>query len=324
MSGRWEQAVPSCGYANKARVVQDVKELLIQTRSLAAKVEGYVFNDGKSAQLVSLNGTLPIFYRGNQYNIPIRIWVSRGYPNQAPIAYVTPTKGMRIHRGHPNVDESGVVYMSGNVWNHSSTLSTLCALLAQRFSIKPPVYAVSSNRRPPVVVARPTVRAQPQYPMSTVRNDVKANQQHNGYGHPSARLYQQANPYADPKAQLKEKLLGQTRAALTKRAEERLGAQTQEINRLLECKSKLQQGELYLTQSSAVIAREKEQLEKSIQLMQEKEKSVITWIEENKDKEIDVDKAIDGRDTWSRQILEEVAKDHAIEDAIYTLDKVKE
>jgi len=323
---KWDGQLGACGYINQTKVQAEVKEVLFQTKSLQPVVEAFVFNDGKMTNLLALKGTVPIYYKGHQYNIPMKICITKEYPQKAPIAYVTPTKDMRIHRGHPNVNESGSVYMSYPLWQAGSNLVTLIIALSESFSKKPPVYrATTAQRRPPQYrqqqpqqaypVARPVAR--PQY-------QQQQQQQQAVQRHPSTNLYQASNPYADPKAQRKEELLQKAREALTTNTVERLSAQTEEITRLLDYEQKLKQNKLALARGKAEMEHEKKLLESSIAALDTQGKTLNAWISENKNKEVDVDEAIDGRDTWSKQILDEVAKDSAIEDALYALDKALE
>lgn len=50
-------------------------------------------NDGTTSTLLNLEGTIPIFYRGNQYNIPVEFWIAESYPMAAPVCFVRPTAG---------------------------------------------------------------------------------------------------------------------------------------------------------------------------------------------------------------------------------------
>ncbi len=149
------------------RVVQDVNNLLRQSNSIASKIGelgmishhipssyeirvirrlglthcglcccwvvcvGSVHNDGRSSTLLQLYGTVPIFYKSRQYNIPINIWLVEKYPTHPPTCYVTPTKEMRVKPGHRHVDAMGLVYLPYlNQWNSQS--SNLAELVRAR------------------------------------------------------------------------------------------------------------------------------------------------------------------------------------------------
>ena len=66
------------------------------------------YDDGRTQLLLLLSGTIPIQYRGATYNIPMDIWVPRGYPREPPILYVRPTVDMLVRKSK-NVDVSGRV-----------------------------------------------------------------------------------------------------------------------------------------------------------------------------------------------------------------------
>lgn len=49
-------------------------------------------------------------FSGQQYNIPITIWLRTKHPQQGPLVYVTPTTGMGINQSQ-YVDSNGLVYL---------------------------------------------------------------------------------------------------------------------------------------------------------------------------------------------------------------------
>lgn len=59
---------------------------------------------------MNLNGTIPVFYKQRQYNIPIVIWLYDKHPMIAPMVFVQPTTTMVIRQGR-HVDASGKVYL---------------------------------------------------------------------------------------------------------------------------------------------------------------------------------------------------------------------
>lgn len=81
-------------------------------------------NDGSSHNLLCLAGTIPILFRGIQYNIPMIIWLVKNYPRSPPFCYVLPTNGMQItvvlliecivdmviKENHKHVDKNGLCY----------------------------------------------------------------------------------------------------------------------------------------------------------------------------------------------------------------------
>lgn len=67
------------------------------------------FENGTSALLLVLRGTLPVAFRGATYRYPIALWIPYNYPQEAPMSFVVPTKDMVVRPGqHVSVD--GRVY----------------------------------------------------------------------------------------------------------------------------------------------------------------------------------------------------------------------
>lgn len=128
-----------------------------------------VFNDGSRKELINLQGTIPVTYKGNVYHIPISIWVMDTHPNNAPMCYVNPTPEMNIKVGI-YVDHNGKIYLPylhdwvpvskqknyhyfflykykyfSLFYQHSSDLLGLIQVMIVTFGDHPPVYAKSSQ-----------------------------------------------------------------------------------------------------------------------------------------------------------------------------------
>jgi ESCRT-I complex subunit TSG101 len=67
------------------------------------------YENGASALLLQLSGTLPVTFRGTTYRFPIALWVPHGYPHESPLVYVTPVEGMVVRPGQ-HVDPQGKIY----------------------------------------------------------------------------------------------------------------------------------------------------------------------------------------------------------------------
>ena len=65
-------------------------------RGLSPQFEKFVFDNGDVAQLLNLNGTIPVDYKGSSYNIPVCIWFLTEFPYTAPMGFVVPTKDMQL------------------------------------------------------------------------------------------------------------------------------------------------------------------------------------------------------------------------------------
>ncbi|CEM25392.1 unnamed protein product [Vitrella brassicaformis CCMP3155] len=129
-------------YSNLHRVKRDVQQLMSQVTSLRPSV-GDFSNQGRSIKLFYLYGTIPIYYNGAQYNIPVTIYLDPPYPNSGPRCFVSPTANMAIKPRHKHVDSKGMIYLPYLAsWNPSqSTLTELMTIISSTFSTDPPVYS---------------------------------------------------------------------------------------------------------------------------------------------------------------------------------------
>jgi len=84
------------GHPNRNRVRNDVNALVRQYGSLTCRLGKHIANDGSEQRLLTVEGTLPINYKGNTYNIPVELLVSAAYPAAAPLCFVRPVKGMEV------------------------------------------------------------------------------------------------------------------------------------------------------------------------------------------------------------------------------------
>ena len=82
-------------YRNVESCKRDILAALHHYRGLQPRQQKYVFNDGRSRDLICLEGTIPVPYKGQSYNIPVSIFVLDTHPTHAPICYVRPTSEMR-------------------------------------------------------------------------------------------------------------------------------------------------------------------------------------------------------------------------------------
>lgn len=101
-----------------------------------------MFNDGTVKQLINLQGTIPVRYKGNTYHIPICIWLLDTHPRYAPICYVKPTSDMHI-KVSMYVDHNGKIYLPYlHEWTPmQSDLLGLIQVMIVTFGEYPPVYS---------------------------------------------------------------------------------------------------------------------------------------------------------------------------------------
>jgi len=288
----------------KPRITRDITNLMLQCNSLQCKVGTLVQSDGRQHTLAHLAGTVPIFYHDTQYNIPIAIWIPSGYPKVPPTCYVTPTKDMRIKPKHKHVDMQGMVYLPYlSQWNEQSSLVELLTFMSSVFSEAPPVFKASAPaavQPPPPHYAphpQPQIQPQPSQPKPPSEADLRAARKNELVALVSARLHRglshrtQQHRTLTTALQSEENMLKERQTVLQQRLD------------------KAKEEQAHLVQTSAQLQQQSQQLEQ--------------WLNqhENTNVDIDVDSVVYARDTWSQQLLEAVAEDHAIEDTLYVLDR---
>ncbi|XP_033009937.1 tumor susceptibility gene 101 protein isoform X2 [Lacerta agilis] len=142
-------------YKYRDLTVQEIVSVITQYKDLKPVMDGYVFNDGSSRELMSLTGTIPVNYKGNTYNIPICLWLLDTYPYNPPICFVKPTSSMTIKTGK-HVDANGKIYLPYlHEWKHpQSDLIGLIQVMIVVFGEEPPVFS-----RPTISAAYPPYQA---------------------------------------------------------------------------------------------------------------------------------------------------------------------
>ncbi|XP_046332720.1 tumor susceptibility gene 101 protein-like [Haliotis rufescens] len=154
---------------------REVTNILGQYRDLRPSHDNFVFNDGTQKQLLNLEGTIPVPYKGNVYNIPMCIWIMDTHPYNPPMAYVRPTSSMQIK---PNryVDANGKVDLPYlREWKYTgSDLLSLIQILIFSFGEECPVFSRHAPSQPPPYPmgqgggGGPPMGGQPPYPTGQV------------------------------------------------------------------------------------------------------------------------------------------------------------
>lgn len=138
-------------YKNPDVAKRDVLNALQHFGDLRPKPDDFVFNDGMKKNLLQLDGTIPVQYKGATYNIPICIWLMDTHPYNPPMVFVKPTSTMQIKQGR-NVDSNGKVDLPYlREWRFpNSDLVGMIQILTIVFGEEPPVYSrASSQQQPP-------------------------------------------------------------------------------------------------------------------------------------------------------------------------------
>ena len=122
-----------------------------------------MFNNGSEAHLLNIWGVLPIYYipcNGQQFNIPIQIWLPPKFPYEAPLAFVKPVENMQINPRCKFVDPNGQIWTDYlKVWEApNSTLLDAVADMQIMFGQCTPVCLKEQNNASP-----PSPRTRPNY-----------------------------------------------------------------------------------------------------------------------------------------------------------------
>lgn len=152
-----DSVIASAGYSypSASYLSNEFKAITARYPSLRVLILSYM-----GRPLLSLEGTLPITYKGSRYNIPVRFIYPDGYPSYPLSAQVVPTSGMGI-KVSEYVDSKGSVnsqYLA--YWRSSYGTATLAEEMIQKFSASPPVYSKASQEAPKPVVRPPAVPEQ--------------------------------------------------------------------------------------------------------------------------------------------------------------------
>ncbi|XP_013413928.1 tumor susceptibility gene 101 protein isoform X2 [Lingula anatina] len=129
---------------------RDILQAFSNFKDLRPNVDSFVFNDGNRKELLCLEGTIPVTYRGTTYNIPVCLWLLETHPYNPPMVYVKPTATMQIKPGQ-HVDANGRVYLPYlHEWRHpQSDLFGLIQIMGIIFGENPPVFAKKTGGPPP-------------------------------------------------------------------------------------------------------------------------------------------------------------------------------
>jgi len=127
---------------NKPKIRTDIIELVSSCKSLTPKVDKLTHYDGRETQNIKATGTIPMFYQGVQYNVPLDIFVSDRHPMLPPSVFVRPTANMMIKSNHRFVENDGHVqthYLTA--WKPHIKLTELVQSLSAYFSEEPPLFS---------------------------------------------------------------------------------------------------------------------------------------------------------------------------------------
>ncbi|KAG7319474.1 hypothetical protein KOW79_016617 [Hemibagrus wyckioides] len=144
------KTLAECNYCYPAEVLAEVREVTAAFPDLHLYVDYYYYPNNDRKKLVHLRGTVPVFYEGVQYNIPVCIWLHNTHPQNPPRCLVCPLRSMVINSRSSSVDAQGHVLLHCiSNWKHGwSNLSIVLEEMVAAFQREPPLFSTHPNRSP--------------------------------------------------------------------------------------------------------------------------------------------------------------------------------
>ncbi|KAK5969620.1 Tumor susceptibility protein [Trichostrongylus colubriformis] len=346
----------SAKYVDSAK--SDILGALAEFKDLLPDTESYTFPDGKRRTAFRLHGTIPVFYKGARYNIPISVYLWDTHPYYAPICYVCPTPTMVI-RESEHVTKQGRVFLPYlNEWRFPGyDLNGLLQVMAMVFQEKCPVFAKSSsasaNSTPTPTTATsqttpsyptpyPTTNPSIPTPYPTVMPPYSGQTPYPTAGNQFGSAYP---PYPQPSIptrptppvppvptssagtlqpeHIRVSIISALEDKLRMRLREKMGTSHAEMASIRETQSELQAGQRTLRNMIEELEKQQKLLETYIFTHQDKKAELTRTLAEcgsdSENKTVDIDQAIDAATPLHRQILMNYAQDLACDDVIYAL-----
>eukprot|EP00058_Branchiostoma_floridae_P019306 XP_002604796.1 hypothetical protein BRAFLDRAFT_276977 [Branchiostoma floridae] len=322
-TGNYEQYLKTClaKYKNKDVTKREVLQVFTSYGDLKPNLQPHIFNDGSRKDLLTLEGTIPVQYRGSTYNIPVCMYLMETHPFNPPLCYVRPTATMEIKTGK-HVDSSGRVYLPYlHEWKHGkSDLIGLIEVMRIVFGEEPPVFAKSaaSHSQPAAHQPYPMAGGQTPYPPPST-------------GYPAGPSSYPASTSAGYPGQqhrasisedtIRASLLSAVNDKLRRRMRETFQQAQAEMDALKRTEDDLKKGQRQLDEMIQKLDTECVEVDKNVQLLKQKDeeiKEVITKMESQSDS-VDIDEAVVTTAPLYKQLVNLFAEENAIEDTIYYL-----
>lgn len=330
-------------YKHADYATRDVITVIQRYRSLSCGFANFVFNNGSSKNLVNLEGTIPVPYKGVVYNIPVCIWLMDTHPQNAPLCFVKPTPDMSI-KVSKYVDLNGKVYLPYlHSWNaKSSSLLNLITNMISAFSNIPPVYnkrndawaeqqnaAWNMPQMPGTAYDPQSYPPKPQgYPMPGMPLPGPPPYPAYGTPYPTNNLPYPSSNFSGAvpttsggtitDEHIKASLLSAVEDKLKRRLDEQTQQSSAELETLKRTHDELIEGQERLDNIIAKLQWERSELDKNVTVLQEKEKELEAAVERLAEQDgVDVDEAVITTAPLYSQLLTAFAEEATLEDAIY-------
>ncbi|KAJ8247271.1 hypothetical protein GJAV_G00244400 [Gymnothorax javanicus] len=332
-------------YKYRDLTVREITNVIAHYKDLKPVMDAYVFNDGSSRDLMSLTGTVPVSYRGNVYNIPVRLWLLDTYPYNPPICFVKPTSAMMIKTGK-HIDANGKIYLPYlHEWKHpQSDLFGLIQVMIVVFGEEPPVFSRPTTQpayQPFPATGPPSQSYIPGVPAVSPYGPGPSPGPggYPGYAYPSANSYPVTSGPAHYAAQnsvtsvgpsrdgtigedtIRASLISAVSDKLRWRMKEEMDRAQAELDALKRTEEDLKRGHQRLEEMVSHLDQEVTEVEKNIDLLKRKDEDLTAALEkmENQSEDNDIDDVIIPTAPLYKQILNLYAEENAIEDTIFYL-----
>ncbi|KAF6200495.1 hypothetical protein GE061_004938, partial [Apolygus lucorum] len=330
-------------YANPDATKRDYSKALEQYKNLIPSFGRFVFNNGGHKDLLKLEGTIPINYKGSSYNIPICVWLMDTHPNTPPMCFVQPTPDMQI-KVSMYVDHNGKIYLPFlHDWNPTtSDILGLIQVMVCAFGEYPPVFSKrrveqAHQTHTPYPTQMPAYMPMPGTsntvtPYPQITSSVNPVPPYPSFSYPMggavayppypttqpAPASQSGNSGTITEEHIKASLLSAVQDKLKLKLNEEYAQCKAEFDILKQTSEELNNGKAKITDLISKLNREKEDLDRNIHILEDRQaelQKAITELEEQGD--IDVDEAVTTTAPLYKQILNAYAEEAALEDTIY-------
>ncbi|KAL0485618.1 vacuolar protein sorting protein VPS23 [Acrasis kona] len=296
---------------NIPRIKLDVMTLINNLPTLTPKIGTMKLQNERVITVLTLQGTIPMYYRNEKYNIPVKLFIPEMYPYHPPLSYVDPNESMIIKPRHPHVDSTGRCYLPYlSEWNaQKSNLYELINHLSAVFGQEPPVFQKSNVQTPPpppTSTLPPSQYPSPQYNPSATNNPYSTQPHLN---------------YQNGPQQIRETIRRQLISKIEYKLRPLVEDTTKSLKAELDTQDELNSRSQKLTQLNDMVGGEEKVIDDELEALNKKLAACELYIQNHESKGIDVDKAIEPEDIYSKQILDLIAEENAIDDFVYYLDK---
>ena len=334
-------------YRDPSRVSKDASDLLKspEGRHIRAGSSSLVQNDGTFlSSVLNLTGTLPMVYARTTYHVPIEIFIPPLYPSASPIVFVRPVANMVIKDRHPQVAMDGAVHIT---WRpHSSNLVECCATMSSLFGLNPPLFSKPIAATPLTVThdgnttTSATATGSDDVGQAMSRLLAESREQEIARDVEEANAAVRAARQAEQDEEKQRLEIQQLQSHLTFKIHSVLHEYMNRIKQATEQQVKIQQeltmGTQYLTEHQFAylnsrketvqqydqdISESIQRMQEYIAIMEDDEKKQKEWEEKNG---VNIDNLALPADAYSKQVLHLTAKNNALSDAFYYLDKTLE